>query len=141
MPVYHKTRTGGTMLIAQMDDKHLLNTIKMNVRHLAFAKAVLSEGEKTSEFFKALYPEQMTERTARTVVADWDIALGPYVIEANIRGLDIDKEIQNIRDLFSRSEALEGAPGVPIALITHMDDIDANVPAEEWGDGEQRRPE
>lgn len=88
--MFHTTREGQTMPIAAMDDEHLINTINF------FAKAGISATEnitqeiKQSRRSKALYGDrQLNDNQYKEIITRTVLKLGPYVIEATIRGLDI----------------------------------------------------
>lgn len=89
----HRTATGEIMLIAEMDNKHLENTIKLILkRYDQAAKAINQVTWLTLEMeLLGIYadPEEIKEQLQQLLEI-----LPPYIFEAMLRGIDLSKDIQ-----------------------------------------------
>ena len=88
MLAQHTTREGKTMLIAQMDDTHLLNTIRLKVSRMADMLELASIEQ--DEYTTALYGLRAIDLTTVAVhVRTAIIYLYPYLAELGFRGLEV----------------------------------------------------
>lgn len=94
----HTDSKGNTMLIAQMDDRHLINTINQKLRLFAEAKAALGINISTTDpLISILAPQLSTERLQRQAkqrIQDIHESIQPYILEASLRGLGITVQLQ-----------------------------------------------
>jgi len=94
----HKTKDGKEMLIMQMNDGHLYNTIKMICREVKECAAVLeADFQPDNAVFAALIPEANSEdikRKARNDIQIYYSRLTHYVFEASRRNIDISRPLQ-----------------------------------------------
>lgn len=84
----HTTRDGEQMLIAQMEDKHLINTIRMILRKVQSATAALSNPVTINPMIGVFHPEMKTDeirRKAENVIRQGVDSLQPYLMEAYMR--------------------------------------------------------
>lgn len=98
----HKTRDGREILLAELEDLHLINIISNKLDTLEEAKLILTDDAPRNKFDTALYGEVMNEEYAYDFVADFDRAIGPYIAEASIRELDIRDLLDRYRQLVGR---------------------------------------
>jgi hypothetical protein len=97
----HITKEGVVMNIAEMEDTHLVNTISMIIRTLGQAKNVI-ETPKTKAFESVLYDEKLDTKKAERIIKSHEIKLGVYILEANVRTLDITVPMKEYREIIGR---------------------------------------
>lgn len=107
----HRTRDGTTMLIAQMDDEHLCNTIYCLLRKVQEAQMAAQNIDTATKFQRRLYnlPEVSEEEVAdmtRAVIQ----GLYPYLAEAYLRGLEGPRLV--LVEVLGRKDAV--SMGVPL---------------------------
>lgn len=97
MNEFHTTRDGEKMLIAQMTDQHLSNTISLLCRDIAQAAAVLNQGYQVDPVTQALsgINTESVRAAAEETVRQTHAVLSPYVFEAALRGLRIQHGLQS----------------------------------------------
>ncbi len=89
MNMIHTDKEGNRMLIAEMNDKHLVNTINFQIRRLKSLRNASTIGDKVSKFDQVLYGiDDLDEGRAAHHFKDQLVCLSPYIIEAYVRGLD-----------------------------------------------------
>ena len=103
---YHTTINGESMLICEMSNNHLINTINLYLRKLEAVLKIANQSENISEYQKVLYNRQVVDQgmaaDATKEVAD---KLEPYVMEAVLRNIDGEfREFMQI--VFDRKEAV-----------------------------------
>ena len=120
MITIHQTKEGKIILIASMDNDHLSNTIQLHCRRIkeiisiidtasmniemTASQKVLTGVDKLSKVFnKKALAANLEERIDK---------LMPYILEANIRGLNITPVLQ---DTFGRKDMF------PTLLEAHVD--------------------
>jgi len=84
------------MMVCQMDDFHLMNTVKMILREIEKAKAVTGMSVKLNSFERILFDldEENLAETAAEAIKELTEKLYPYLAECALRGLSIEKELQ-----------------------------------------------
>jgi hypothetical protein len=89
----HTTRDGQMMLIAQMDNEHLLNLINFRLSRAEAAMHAVEESATICAIDRKLYalPEITGERAAQIVRREIG-ALYPYISECWLRGVDTYRE-------------------------------------------------
>lgn len=102
----HITRDGKTMLIASMDDRHLLNTINLKLSQMEEAKKIIYSNLSgmNAIFFDGVNSKVKDE--AIRFVKGYEDILSIYILEASIRKLDIESYLNRLRGLIERSESL-----------------------------------
>ena len=114
----HKTRDGKVMLIEQMDNEHLLNTIR-----LAFRKSLPANHCITGELAGLLgLPEAPSPRDIGERKADILLALAPLITEAALRALPELPQI--LQDFTGRSGAIDGSLVLSMSELSHFDSDD-----------------
>jgi len=95
MNLKHKTKEGITMLIAEMEDNHLLSTINLFCNNIATFINVLDNPKELKKSQQVLYgAEVMSEGEASNKLVSLTDKLLPYVFEASIRGLNVADMLQ-----------------------------------------------
>lgn len=125
----HTTSDGHKMLVAEMRDSHLMNTIRLYCRKMQDTRNSIDAKGQMSPVERAMYdlPEHTPEE------AGWELKrlanhLYPYLAEAFLRGLDTPGELidavgRNSRLVFNQvamiegETVLEGDPGYIGGLI------------------------
>lgn len=117
----HTDATGRTMLVAEMTDSHLLNTIKMyltRVKQCSEYIDAVENGEpvKVNALQRTFYGDQanpmkkdMAEKLLKTSIA----SLPRFVMEACLRGLNVTSELQ---ETFKRTAAY--TPVMPTLFLS-----------------------
>jgi hypothetical protein len=90
----HRTTEGREMLIAEMDDSHLLNTINLFCRRIGEAIQIMNREENlvTDKVIAHLQPRYSAANLmakARQELTEIDQKIAPYVVEAALRGLTV----------------------------------------------------
>lgn len=102
----HTTADGNRMLVCQMEDQHLKNTIRMVFRTITEMNecAATQPAEKLTRQFYNL--KTISQKNAANLSREAIQRLYPYLVEAYLRGFDdIGSEF---RDLLGRTSALAG---------------------------------
>lgn len=119
----HVTKDGVKLLIAQMSDRHLVNTIKMHLRGVQQAAVFLDnepDSNPQARYKRALYGQRTV--TAEELAAAVQIALAnalPYIGELFLRG-DVDgaDEVRQIlTEILGREREL---PDGPMYMLEQM---------------------
>ena len=121
---FHVTKDGRKMLIAEMDDNHLENTIKYVLRQIAMAKALLDGNIKQSKFDNAIYGKykQFDEEDLSDLLRNRTQIIQFYLGEAMLRGMSFTNELQEV---FERNEKLVVAsPFETRLMLENFDDVD-----------------
>ena len=101
--IVHNTMDGKQMLVIEMEDGHLLNMIGYVIKNLKIAKSILVEDNKNN-FKNIIYGKKMDKFEAEQYIKNYEELISVYVLEAKIRGLNIDKHIDNLREILEREE-------------------------------------
>jgi len=108
----HTTAEGRTVPLSGMTDDHLINTIKCFSGKLIVAtKEIECADRRRSKRGQALYGKEVIDPDEYAAMTDhFYRGVGPYVLEATCRGLDV-REI--ITAALGRDSKDEEAPGLP----------------------------
>ncbi len=109
----HITADGTEMLICHMENSHLVNTIRMHCRKIQEARAALEQNPSGFAIYEALgvNPSGMSRAQAQSIIRDRHKKLPPYVMEATIRGLGVQRFLA---EAYGRSTAIPlPAPVLP----------------------------
>ena len=108
MKKYHETKNGEKMLIAQMDDTHLINTIKLYASKIEQSLAMIDKYSTLKESEKILYGFEYNNKDlikeATQLIQSSTDGLTAYVFEASIRNLNVSQYLQKA---FSRTAKIE----------------------------------
>jgi len=117
----HKTKDGKLLLVSQMDDNHLKNTIGLVCRAIEKAIEGLEVDTEVSKKQAALYGINRDHiRThCSNALPVLTQKLYPYAAEAALRGIDISERLQKA---FGRTEA-EGQFNVKLDMSTPFDPL------------------
>ena len=120
----HQTKDGSSMLVSQMSDDHLLNTIRLISRRSA---QVLADLENDQMLPGALGHSMRNEkqRVRQQLLSNlehWLDKLSPYVFDAARRGLDVSELVQS-------ATGIKGVVAIPessklLALVADDEDED-----------------
>lgn len=113
----HTTMNGESMLICQMENSHLINTIKVIAKVIQTSQEILQEQVKPDPLMEVLNPkylESIKER-ARQELRKCHDCIQPYVMEAALRGLDVTGILQSA---YGRSTAV----GSYLKLLPQVDE-------------------
>lgn len=95
---HHTTADGRTMLIAQMNDRHLNNTIMLHLRNLQNIKEAATVEVPDDDFHKGMYGiKEVDAKRAGEIGAEVIRCLYPYITEAFLRGKTKDLHLEDIR--------------------------------------------
>lgn len=121
----HRTREGVELLIAEMGDEHLLNTINFWLSKIERARASVDAPKRTG-FNKLLYrySEEDESDWAETAIEEFYIMAPRYFMEAVIRGLNIHEEVRRLQVVMGRDQRLVDRP----LLESGTEDVDDYYP-------------
>lgn len=105
----HTTKEGNEINIIDMEDAHLLNTIKFMLKNFRKYKALLNN---RNEFNKVYRNETIDYEKAEKYIKYFDLLISRYVMEAVIRKIDLEffsNQMYEIteRELYFKSKELE----------------------------------
>ena len=114
----HTTRDGERMLVCQMDDKHLLNTIKLFSKNLKQIWEI-AEGEVENTVADKIYdvPEDITPNEAINLWRQEVYRLTPYLSEAILRDGIRDDVAALMQDRIGRDAPIAKKPRLKQALL------------------------
>lgn len=97
----HITAEGQKIFISQMDTNHLLNTIKLILKHIKDANEMVSgiSIKWNMDLYIAGIDEETVKRNAKHIMMQAHEKLWKYIIEAVIRGENLTTEF---REVFGR---------------------------------------
>jgi len=111
----HTTTQGKSMLVCEMGDQHLVNTIKFFCRKLQIVVEKARASQPLDRYEKALYGlKQISPEDAADLTRRMAEVMAPYVLEATLRGLS-DQITKDIQLAYSRDKAV--ALPAEIALL------------------------
>jgi len=119
----HVTKEGNKLLISEMENSHLGNTILYILRQIDTAKKMLEGKTERSEFEKAIYGnyKTMDKEDLQEIIRGRSEILQPYLGEAMLRGLDYTKELQ---ETFERAEKISVHSPFESALLLEESDYE-----------------
>jgi len=100
----HLDKDGNIILIAEMSDEHLQNTIRYFVKRLRGAKDIFNQTQ--NPFDKKLYGRKFNKSAAGEYIEEFFGKVGVYVLEANLRNLDIKETLDTLRIIVNRDKAM-----------------------------------
>lgn len=120
----HFTRDGNQMLIAEMDDNHLQNLVKLKIAQLGKLQGQMAENPKMSEFQARLYGVETVDvekaaRESRRIIE----GLYPYLAELYLRNLtDL---VAPLRRVVGRSgQLVTGLAALPASIDNDPSSLD-----------------
>lgn len=92
----HTTKTGQEILIAQMEDSHILNTIRALMARLEAARHYAEAPQTASVLYEALNvkPEGWDKKDALACIRWVHERIPAYILEATLRGLEVTQLVQ-----------------------------------------------
>lgn len=95
----HETRDGQEMMICQMSDEHLLNTIRVYCTKIEQCVKVINgiqniEGGKLIAVLNPKYSQENMIEQATYTIKKLDKNIQPYIMEAALRGINVTELIQ-----------------------------------------------
>lgn len=116
---YHTTKDGQTMLICEMDDQHLVNTILLLEKKFQEIKT-FSEDNVTNDYERYLYNRKViTSKELAEKTKDIAELIAPYVLEAVLRGIQITLTVQR---MFGRKERVQPVQNFNLLTSNLSDD-------------------
>lgn len=108
--MYHTTRAGDRVPIAMLTNEHLLNIINVHLERVSQAKRVLRTdvSEVTSLFMgkEAHQISRSTRQQAQHELMRFHERVSPYVMEANVRNLNVANLIAQLQQAVERKEGI-----------------------------------
>lgn len=134
----HTTRNGETILISEMEDSHLKNTISYKIKKLRMAKAILrANNEKPDEFFESIYNRpRLSKSEAKNHVKYFMKNVAPYILEMMIREEDVSECISDIQTLLERKSQLSEIDIPLLQESNNFEDADLLDGIAEGGDND-----
>lgn len=129
----HVTREGKTMLIAQMDDKHLHNYLKLMLGKVNGVQSI-RQGEEITDYHRKLYDlPKVDDESVADMVREALTRLYPYIAEAFLRGGDQFNDIRDLlQQILGRSEAVPKFQGVPqLQSVNGFEDVPEELEEDE----------
>ena len=129
----HKTADWKTMFISQMDNDHLANTIKLFLRKIEQCIYILTDESVWSniDFLLSWSNYDSIKQSAKRTLSNLYEKLGKYVIESNIRGINITDELQAT---FKRAESVWNSTAKILAIVAIDSDDDDDSDEDEYPD-------
>ena len=113
----HRTANGEEMMIAQMSDDHLIETIKLFCSRIETCAKILNgikiEGGALIRALRPEFSQEAMKEKATLLVRDLDEEIQPYVMEACLRNLNISEFLQQA---YERKEKLPTAKDIGLSL-------------------------
>jgi hypothetical protein len=90
----HESKDGRVLLLANMDENHLKNTVKMHLKNIQEAKETLKNSGNL-KVFGALYDQKVEDIEGKMLrqINHSARALPEYIMECAIRGFDFRREL------------------------------------------------
>lgn len=128
MKKYHTTREGNKMLIAQMEDNHLLSTIELHCREIRNKLEMIDRYHTLKESEKIMYGydqdnKEVKELVKQEVHVRTDM-LSAYVFEASLRKIDVSNILQ---DTYGRTDKLAGLKQLTASSSIDLVDENFNI--------------
>lgn len=110
----HRTKDGVEMLICQMGDKHLLNTIKLICQQMSEQRNIMLGEYEAVDPMIAMFTNQATEQSqreaAKAKVRVFHDLLVHYVIEAVLRDFDVSEYVVEAYGRYRKTTAPRSKP-------------------------------
>ena len=94
----HRTTEGKEIMIAQMNDDHLIKQIKLLCTKIATCVKILNgvniEGNALIAALRPEFSQEAMKKQATLSIKNFDEKIKPYVIEACLRNLNISEFLQ-----------------------------------------------
>ena len=96
----HTTAEGQSLLICQMEDGHLFNTINLHCRSIKNARLVIEQGSVELPTIAKILTGNKFDYERQVINAEATIKsshnkLQPYIVEASLRGFNISELLQD----------------------------------------------
>jgi len=106
----HRTKDGQDMLVSEMEDSHLVNTIKMIIKNMQAAKNIIDQELKATDSYALLngMPDSKEARgKAKAFLKQSPQKLEMYIFELFLRGLDESKVRADLQEVMGRKDKIE----------------------------------
>lgn len=114
----HTSNQGITVLVAEMEDDHLMNTINVFCSKIKAARIRLDSNIEISNSSKHLYDtDKIDERAIGKSFKTLTEKVSKYVFEASVRGLDVSKKLQ---DAYGRKGSLAEKISIDVSPNSHF---------------------
>ncbi|NDJ26249.1 hypothetical protein GS682_32740 [Nostoc sp. B(2019)] len=120
----HTTKDSQSMLICQMEDRHLSNTIKSFCREIEKCRKVITQPSVENQMiaiFNSGYSQANLKEQAAQQLKNYHQRLQPYLGEALLRGLNLSKEL---KIAYGRIGQVTTTFNITLELIEGDDDHD-----------------
>lgn len=120
------TNSNGTILICQMDDRHLSNTIKAYCRHIERCRKIITQPTAENQMialFNPTYSQSNVKADAQLALKQYHTKLQPYLGEALLRGLNLSREL---KIAYGRTGQVTAVFNLTLELAAGDDDDDCD---------------
>jgi hypothetical protein len=112
----HKTQGGVTLMICEMDDQHLINTIKIILRKINAINLFSMSENNIDDYEMELYEyPKVNKKDAAKLTKKASLALAPYILELCLRGLPNEITI-DLQKTFNRTKQFIRKHNIPLLL-------------------------
>ncbi|WGV29197.1 hypothetical protein [Halotia branconii] len=118
----HTTKDGQSMLICQMEDRHLSNTIKSFCREIEKCRKILTQPTAENQLiavFNPTYSQANLKSQAEKQLKNYHQKLQPYLAEAFLRRLNL---VNEVRIAYGRTERVFNSFNIILELPVDNDD-------------------
>ena len=113
------------MLVAEMDDQHLSNTINLIIKTIDDLFTHLTEESTMTSRSKILYKTRMSKEEIEDRIKESTNALKEYIFEASLRGIHFTEPLQKV---FDRKGAITVAPFAALSFKSSKESLDYEMP-------------
>lgn len=109
---FHTTIEGRKILISELSDDHLKNTIEMFFRHLKAASNIINakaEDTRRIDLVGSGLTVKNFKKQAEQKISEVLEQLPFYIYESSIRGIHYTEKLQEVHDRKAKSEYFSGA--------------------------------
>ncbi|MBW4687749.1 MAG: hypothetical protein KME40_22230 [Komarekiella atlantica HA4396-MV6] len=120
----HTSKDGITVLICQMDDRHLSNTVKAYCREIEKCRKVVTQPSAENQMiaiFNSNYSQANIKEQVVNQLKIYHERLQPYLGEALLRGLNLSNEL---KIAYGRTGQIKNAFGITLELVEGDNDHD-----------------
>jgi len=108
MLIKHQTANGDVLLVSEMSDEHLANTLRQQARGLRTLYALAQNRAVASPYLRKLYGfQEMNEETAASLIREAISRMYPYLAEAWFRGLQFPDVHDALAEVMGREGQLD----------------------------------